>query len=100
MNQFVAKPSLRTACTCRLPELHYAKSRFNKDILARCPSLTAVYRTCPLLTNGHVETIFAAVFRKDPGVRYYRRCVIMQDGAAVALDFELLPPEQVGQQLH
>lgn len=44
----------------RVPPLQYMKSRFNKDILARCPSLTALYRACPFLTNGHVETIFAA----------------------------------------
>ena len=61
----------------------------------RCPSLEAVHRACPFLTNGHVETIFAAVARKSPGVQYYRRCVIMPDGAAIALDYELLPPELV-----
>jgi hypothetical protein len=29
-------------------------------------------------------------------VMYYRRCIVMQDGAAVALDYELLAPGQVG----
>ena len=33
-------------------------------------------------------------------MQYYRRCVIMQDGAAVALDYELLPPEQVTAETH
>lgn len=80
---------------CRVPHLQYRKSSFMEDIVDRCPSLAAVYRACPLLTNGHVETIFAAVARKNPSVKYYRRCVIMPDGAAIALDFELLPPEQV-----
>ena len=65
-------------------------------IVHRCPGLAAVYRACPFLTNGHVETIFAAVARADPSVHYYRRCLIMPDGAAIALDYELLPPELVG----
>lgn len=43
-----------------MPQLQYKQTRFNKDILARCPSLTALYKACPFLTNGHVETIFAA----------------------------------------
>lgn len=78
-----------------MPHLQYKSDSFIKDIVARCPSLTAVYKACPFLTNGHVETIFAAVARKNPNVQYYRRCVVMPDGAAIALDFELLPPEKV-----
>ncbi len=116
-----------------------------------CPSLGAFYSACPFLSNCHMETIFAALFRRDPGVKplvqqcpfflhghylrkelhnqrnawtsasmlsgslqpqvlealkassadtqvmYYRRCVIMQDGAAIAVDYELLGPGEVRQ---
>ena len=34
-----------------------------------CPSLGAFYSACPFLSNCHMETIFAALFRRDPGVK-------------------------------
>lgn len=80
---------------CRVPHLQYSKDGIIARIVHQCPGLAAVYRACPFLTNGHVETIFAAVVRADPSVHYYRRCLIMPDGAAIALDYELLPPELV-----
>ena len=47
-----------------------------------------VYRPYPWLTNGHVETIWAALFRRGANVKYYRRCLNMPDGGVVSLDFE------------
>ena len=80
---------------CRAPHLQYSRDGLIARIVHQCPGLAAIYRACPFLTNGHVETIFAAIARADPSVHYYRRCLIMPDGAAIALDYELLPPELV-----
>ena len=41
-----------------------------------------------LLNNGHVETIFAALFRRRPHILYDRELVQMPDGGVVALDTE------------
>jgi len=45
--------------------------------------------------NRHITFYSCTVCRKNAGVQYFRRCVIMPDGAAIALDFEMLPPEKV-----
>lgn len=37
--------------------------------------------------NGHVETIFASLFRSRPDVRYRRECLRMTDDGVVALDW-------------
>jgi predicted alpha/beta-fold hydrolase len=80
---------------CRRPEIVMAASGFNDSILSQCPTLLEVYNAFPFLTNGHVETIFAAFFRRNPGVKYSRRCLIMDDGGTVTLDFEHLTEEEV-----
>ncbi|GJP54053.1 hypothetical protein CLOM_g13169 [Closterium sp. NIES-68] len=52
------------------------------------PSLQEPYR--PFfgpLANCHVETIFAAVARSLPAVRFRRECLRMADGGTVALDW-------------
>ncbi len=46
------------------------------------------YRPFPWLTNGHVETIWAALFRRGANVKYYRRCLSMSDGGVVSIDYE------------
>eukprot|EP00959_Pyramimonas_sp_CCMP1952_P360985 7560251-Pyramimonas_sp.AAC.1 len=38
-------------------------------MLAECPSLLRPYIPFPGLTNGHVETVLAALYRKTPEVR-------------------------------
>lgn len=53
----------------RLPDLRYQRTKLNQAIMKACPSLSSIYSACPFLTNCHVETIFAALFRRDPGVR-------------------------------
>lgn len=53
---------------CRLPDLRYQRTKLNQAIMKACPSLSSMYSACPFLTNCHVETIFAALFRRDPGV--------------------------------
>ncbi|KAJ7945099.1 embryogenesis-associated protein EMB8 [Quillaja saponaria] len=46
------------------------------------------YNPHPLIGwNRHVETIFAAVFRSVPDVRYRRECIRTKDNGAVALDW-------------
>ena len=71
-----------------MPRLTAADTARNRRILADMPSLREVYQPLAFLLNGHVETIWAALFRRGAGVRYYRRCVTMPDGGVVALDFE------------
>ena len=92
---------------------------FNKNILLRCKTAFQTYKVsenalyqlnCPYaaqaayafavqarhwLFNGHIETIFAAKFRRSPGLRYSRECLIMPDGGTVAIDFEPLDLDQV-----
>ncbi len=53
----------------RLPDLRYQRTATNLAILEACPALGRLYSACPFLTNCHAETIFSALFRKDPGVR-------------------------------
>lgn len=71
-----------------VPRLTAADTPRNQRILKAMPSLREVYRPLGFLLNGHVETIWAALFRRGAGVSYYRRCVTMPDGGVVALDFE------------
>ncbi len=42
-----------------------------------------------------METIFASLTRKDPGLQYNRRLVELEDGGVVALDFEPLDMDKV-----
>eukprot|EP00798_Chlamydomonas_sp_ICE-L_P012968 gene12968-12789_t len=70
------------------PKVHMEQSEFNKAVVDECPTLTAPYRPFPFITNGHVETIFAAKFRRCPKIDYERDSVLMGDGGRVALDAE------------
>lgn len=65
---------------------------WNSALLALCPHLSQPYHLPAFLNNGHVETIFAALFRRRPHVLYDREIVQMPDGGVVALDTEDLPP--------
>lgn len=45
------------------PRLFMQPTPFNVAVLQACPLLRENYEPTPLLTNGHVETIFAAMSR-------------------------------------
>ncbi|CAI7800401.1 unnamed protein product [Closterium sp. NIES-53] len=60
----------------------------HRELTWQLPSLQEPYR--PFfgpLANCHVETIFAAVARSLPAVRFRRECLRMADGGTVALDW-------------
>lgn len=69
------------------PAVTMTPTESNKAILAECPSLTQPYKVAPWLTNPHVETIFAALFRRTPAVKYERELLRMEDGGTVAVDW-------------
>ncbi|CAG9467412.1 unnamed protein product [Pedinophyceae sp. YPF-701] len=75
------------------PDLHYAAAELNRRLVESMPSLRKPYQAPALLRNGHVETIWAAFFRKGLGIEYRREVVIMKDGGAVALDWPVGLPE-------
>jgi len=61
-------------------------SGFSSQVLEKCPSLTD-YDPVPGLTNAHVETIFSAKFRADPGVEYQRTFLTRDCGGVLAIDW-------------
>jgi len=69
------------------PAVTMTPTESNKAILAECPSLTQPYKVAPWLTNPHVETIFAALLRRTPAVKYERELLRMEDGGTVAVDW-------------
>mmetsp|Transcript_35862 Transcript_35862/g.91647 ORF Transcript_35862/g.91647 Transcript_35862/m.91647 type:complete len:652 (-) Transcript_35862:188-2143(-) len=69
------------------PEVYMAPTEGNKAILNECPSLTSAYKVSPWLRNPHVETIFAALFRRSPKVEFTRDLLSMEDGGTVAVDW-------------
>lgn len=71
-----------------VPTVTAQPTPWNRDVLALCPKLFSPYHLSPFLRNGHVETIFAAWFRRDPRLAYSRELVRMPDGGTVALDTE------------
>lgn len=88
-----ALAALATARTARLPALSAASTPFNAAVLSRCPSLHAPAVTPAVLSNGHVETILAALIRRPPpGIAYERSLLKMGDGGTVALDTLAAPP--------
>lgn len=68
------------------PTVSAQPTQRNEELLRQCPSFTAPYRLPRWLCNGHVETLFAAFFRKPLGLDYQRRLLPMSDGGTVALD--------------
>lgn len=48
---------------------------------------TSTYRRSPLLLNGHLETIYPALFRKIDDVHYERERLTLSDGDFVDLDW-------------
>ena len=72
------------------------RTEFSKGVLSRCPTINAPYQAFPLLTNGHVETIFASKTRRSPPVLYERESFGTPDGGTVHLDYHNLPASIVG----
>lgn len=68
-------------------EVRGAGAAFNASILPKLTELEKPYKPYPLLTNRHVETIFAAFFRSLPKLTFRRECLRMADGGTVALDW-------------
>lgn len=77
------------------PLLHGITSPFMQEALGRCPTAHAAYSVNPLLANRHVETILASQLRREPGVRYIREMLRMQDGGTVTVDTEDSPEAHV-----
>ena len=71
------------------PKLSARENPWNDAIKRLCPHLSEPYQLPVLLNNGHVETIFAALFRSNPHVTYEREVITMPDGGSVALDSEV-----------
>eukprot|EP00798_Chlamydomonas_sp_ICE-L_P019932 gene19932-26638_t len=61
---------------------------FNSWVMDRCTTITEPYHPMPFLANGHVETIYAAFYRKAPTILYDRECLLMTDGGCIVLDSE------------
>ena len=88
-----ALAALTSARTSRLPILTASPTPFNTAVLSRCPSLHSPAATPLALSNGHVETILAALIRRPPpGIAYERSLLKMSDGGTVALDALAAPP--------
>ncbi|KAG0587589.1 hypothetical protein KC19_2G175400 [Ceratodon purpureus] len=62
-------------------------SALNASLLPKLTELEKPYKPYPLLSNRHVETIFATYFRSLPKLTYRRECLTMVDGGTVALDW-------------
>jgi hypothetical protein len=60
---------------------------FNTGVLSRMPTLRSLFRPLPFLTNGHVETIFAALVRARIDLEYRREYIFVAEGGVVALDW-------------
>eukprot|EP00276_Gloeochaete_wittrockiana_P009635 CAMPEP_0184644368 /NCGR_PEP_ID=MMETSP0308-20130426/1092_1 /TAXON_ID=38269 /ORGANISM="Gloeochaete witrockiana, Strain SAG 46.84" /LENGTH=369 /DNA_ID=CAMNT_0027072853 /DNA_START=1468 /DNA_END=2577 /DNA_ORIENTATION=- len=69
------------------PLIFYQNDEMIEEIFKRCPILSENYRPSPFLYNGHLQTIFAALFRRNPDVQYDREYVPTSDGGEIALDY-------------
>ncbi|KAI8096462.1 Alpha/Beta hydrolase protein [Halteromyces radiatus] len=57
-------------------------------LLSNCPSLDDTYSPTPYLFNGHLQTGYAAIFkRKSPHVIYERELLTLDDGGQLSLDW-------------
>lgn len=67
-----------------------ADTEFNRRILLRCRSL-ASYRPTAWLPGAHLNTLFAAACRSNPGLAYKRVLLDVEDGGCIALDWHTVP---------
>ena len=63
------------------PALTYQPTELNNALLSRMPTLRALYKPLTFLTNGHIETIFAAKFRERRELHYRREYLLVPEGA-------------------
>lgn len=75
------------------PFTHIGSNHAQQRAFAQSPVLSGKYKIRQLLSSGHVETIFAALFRKPALVLYDRSTLTGPDGGITALD---APATQVG----
>lgn len=75
------------------PRVVCQPTAFNRGVLSRMPTIRALYRPLLFLTNGHVETIFAAKARSKTLFRYRREYLLVPEGGIVALDWKAPDPQ-------
>lgn len=75
------------------PFLHVGSNPTQQRVFARSPLLNGKYKVRRLLSSGHIETIFAALFRRPGLVRYDRTVLKGPDGGTTAVD---APATKVG----
>lgn len=68
------------------PSVHIGSNQTQQRAFARSPLLNGKYKVRSLLSSGHVETIFAALFRRPGLVRYDRTILKGPDGGTTAVD--------------
>lgn len=77
------------------PRIVCQMNAFNRGVLSRMPTIRSVYKPLMFLTNGHVETIFAALARARTVLHYRREYLLVPDGGVVALDWKEPDPNEV-----
>ncbi|KAK9855779.1 hypothetical protein WJX84_003279, partial [Apatococcus fuscideae] len=65
------------------PFVHIGRS---DRVFSNCRRLNSPYEVRPYLSNGHIETLFAAIFRKSAAVKYNRTVLTGPDGGQTAID--------------
>ena len=75
------------------PRVVCQPTAFNRSVLSRMPTIRALFRPMLFLTNGHLETIFAAKARSKWLLRYRREYLLVPEGGIVALDWKARDPE-------
>jgi predicted alpha/beta-fold hydrolase len=66
---------------------------FNQGVLSRMPTIRSVYEPLMFLTNGHIETIFAAKVRARIALEYKREYLLVPEGGVIALDWKERHPD-------
>jgi len=69
------------------PSIAMKMTSGNLELLRKSPSLQEKYAPPLFLSGGHIETIFAALYRRDPKPEYRRELLTTEDGGTVALDW-------------
>ncbi len=85
---------------CARLSLYYRPTVLSKYILENTPELTKkVYFPTIYLVSGHLHTLFTELTNRRVagrlGYGYRRELVKLDDGGQIALDWALLPPENV-----
>jgi predicted alpha/beta-fold hydrolase len=67
--------------------LYYNPDSPHKELLKECPSLKQYYPSM-VFVNGHTQTFGVKLFRTAPKLLYEREYVPLEDGGAIALDWD------------